>query len=232
MEGVSRGARVLVVDDEREIRRVLRAGLEARGYRVDLAEGGLEALRRVERDRPDVVVLDLMMPDLDGVEVIQRIRTWSRVPIIVLSVRDHEHVKVQALELGADDYLTKPFGMDELAARVRVALRHAGGTDATAPVFRAGELCIDFERRQVTVAGRAVALTPTEYALLKALAAHAGKVMTYGTLLREVWGPSYGEEGHYLHVSIARLRRKIEPDPANPRYVITEPGAGYRLRAP
>ena len=226
------GARVLVVDDEPDIRRVVRAGLQTRGYTVEVAAGGAEALDRISRQWPDVVLLDLMMPGIDGLEVIRQARGWSRVPIIVLSVREEELAKVRALDLGADDYVTKPFGMDELVARIRVALRHTGGTEAAAPVIRVGKLTIDLEHRRVTTGEREVALTPTEYNILRALAEHAGKVLTHGMLIREIWGPDYGgTEDHYLHVYIARLRRKLEPDPTSPHYLITEPGAGYRLRA-
>ena len=221
---------MLVVDDEPEIRRVVRAGLQSRGFTVEVAAGGEEALSRIARQWPDVVLLDLMMPDLNGLEVVRQARAWSRVPIIVLSVREEESAKVQALNIGADDYVTKPFGMDELVARIRVALRHATGTGTAAPVIRVGDLTIDLERRRVMAGEQEVALTPTEYNVLKTLAGHAGKVLTHGMLLREVWGPDYGMEGHYLHVYIGRLRRKLEPDPTNPRYLITEPGAGYRLR--
>jgi two-component system KDP operon response regulator KdpE len=223
------GSHVLVIDDDREIRRVLRAGLTSRGYVVETAEGGREGVERLRREPPDVVLLDLSMPDLDGVEVIRQVRRWSRVPIIVLSVCDDEHQKVRALDTGADDYLTKPFGLDELFARIRVALRRAGATDATAPIFRLGDLVVDYERRRVTVAGDPVSLTPTEYGLLKVMTQHVGKVVTHRTLLREVWGPDYEAAAHYLHVYIARLRRKLEPNGTGPRYLITEPGAGYRL---
>ncbi|MBI3976553.1 MAG: response regulator transcription factor, partial [Chloroflexi bacterium] len=196
------GARVLVIDDEPEIRQVLRIGLAARGYVVETAAGGNEGLDRLQRGVPDVVVLDLMMPDLPGADVIRQIRMWCSVPVIVLSVRTEEQEKVRALDLGADDYLTKPFGMEELVARIRVALRHAGGTDLTKPIFCTGELAIDFERRQVLVAGHEVAMTPTEYSILKVLAQHAGKVLTHRMLLQAVWGPGYGTETNYLHVYI------------------------------
>ena len=223
------GSHVLVIDDDREIRRVLRAGLTSRGYVVETAEGGREGVDRLRTEPPDVVLLDLCMPDLDGVEVIRQVRRWSRVPIIVLSVCDDEHQKVRALDTGADDYLTKPFGLDELLARIRVSLRRAGATDAAAPIFRLGELVVDYERRRVTVAGESVSLTPTEYGLLKVMTQHVGKVVTHRTLLREVWGPDYEAAAHYLHVYIARLRRKLEPNGTSARYLVTEPGAGYRL---
>ncbi len=222
-------ARVLVVDDEVEIRRVLRAGLSAQGYSVETAGGGLEALTLIAQYRPDVILLDLNMPDLQGTEVIRQVRTWSKIPIIVLSVQGLERDKVDALNLGADDYLTKPFGIEELVARIRVALRRAGGTEPIGAIFRTADLSIDLEKRLVTMAGREVALSPTEYGVLKVLAQHAGKVLTHRALLQAVWGPNYRTEDHYLHVYIRRLRQKLEPDPANPRYFITEPGAGYRL---
>jgi two-component system KDP operon response regulator KdpE len=184
----------------------------------------------VETGHPDVILLDLMLPDMGGTAVIEQVRTWSRVPIIVLSVLGAEPEKVRALNLGADDYVTKPFGLDELVARIRVALRRVASSDMVEPVFRVGELAIDFEHRRVTMRGIPVALTPTEYAILKALAERAGQVLTHRALLQAVWGPEYGTEDYYLHVYISRLRRKVEPDPAHPRYVATEPGAGYRLR--
>jgi two-component system KDP operon response regulator KdpE len=224
------GARILVVDDEPEMRLVLRTGLQARGFVVDAVEGGRAALKGVETGHPDVILLDLMLPDLTGTAIIEQVRTWSRVPIIVLSVVGGETEKVRALNLGADDYVTKPFGLDELVARIRVALRRVASSDRVAPVFRVGDLVIDFEQRRVTMRGNVVALTPTEYAILKALAERAGQVLTHRALLQAVWGPEYGTEDYYLHVYIGRIRRKVEPDPARPRYVTTEPGAGYRLR--
>jgi two-component system KDP operon response regulator KdpE len=182
---------------------------------------------------PDVVILDLSLPDIDGIELCRELRTWSQVPIVVLSVRANDADKVAALELGADDYLTKPFSPKELVARVRVALRHAargaGGSEAQ---FQTGGLVIDFDRRQVTVNGRDIHLTPTEYEMLKYLAMNAGKVITHHTLLRAVWGPQYESEDHYLHVFIGQLRRKIEPVPTRPQFLLTDPGIGYRLRVP
>ncbi len=220
------GARVLVVDDEPAIVRAVRANLERRGFRVDVAERAGEALERAQA-HPDVVLLDLGLPDADGLDLIADIREHTSAPIIVLSARDAEGQKVRALDLGADDYLTKPFGLDELLARIRVALRHTVGRPS--PVFRTGALVIDLERRRVTVEGDEVRLTPTEYQLLVALARKADRVLTVPMLLREVWGPEYGSEDHYLHVYVARLRKKIEPDPQRPRYIMTEPGVGYRL---
>jgi two-component system KDP operon response regulator KdpE len=222
------GARVLVVDDEPAILRTVRANLGRRGFRVDVAETGEAAIAQVE-EHPDLVVLDLGLPDTDGLDVIRAIRARSDTPIIVLSARDSERDKVRALELGADDYLTKPFGVDELVARVRVALRHAAGIGGNEPVFRTGGLTVDLERRRVTVDGEEVRLSPTEYSVLVALVKNADRVVTDARLLQQVWGPEYGDEDHYLHVYVARLRKKIERDPQNPRYLLTEPGVGYRL---
>jgi two-component system KDP operon response regulator KdpE len=213
------------------IRRFLRVSLAGEGYRVVEAATAAEALDQIAAQRPDVVVLDLGLPDRDGVGVIREVREWSPVPIVVLSVRDRESDKVSALEAGADDYLTKPFGVGELMARLRVALRHAsvpGGT-ADEPVFSTGELRIDLARRQVFVAGHEIRLTPIEYKLLALLVKNAGKVLTHRQLLRQVWGPEYGDENHYVRVYVAQLRRKIEADPARPRYLRTESGVGYRL---
>jgi two-component system, OmpR family, KDP operon response regulator KdpE len=224
------GARLLVVDDEQSILRAVRANLTRHGYEVETAESGRQALEQFTWYHPDLVMLDLGLPDMDGLEVIRRIREQSPTPIIVLSVRGAERDKVAALDLGADDYLTKPFGIDELLARVRVGLRHvarlAGGRDSVA---RVGELEVDFGQRRVLVGDEEVHLSPTEFALLKALVTNANKVLTDRMLLQQVWGPGYGAEAHYLHVYVARLRKKIERDPQKPRYLITEPGVGYRL---
>lgn len=226
------GARVLVVDDEPAILRVLRTNLKAHGFRVEEAETGEDALAALQKSRPDLIILDLGLPDIEGAEVIRTVRADSSTPIIVLSVRGAERDKVRALDLGADDYLTKPFGVDELLARIRVALRHVAhpktGADA---VFRSGDLEVDLERRQVRVAGDEVRLSPTEFDLLLAFARHADKVLTDRMLLREVWGPEYGSEDHYLHVYVARLRKKIEADPQRPQYIVTEPGVGYRFNS-
>ncbi len=222
------GAAILVVDDETQILRLLRRTLEAHGYAVDAAETGHAALEAAERHAPDVVLLDLMLPDLNGLEVCRRLRERTRAPIIVVSARGEERSKVEALDLGADDYLTKPFGTAELLARIRVALRRAPG-DAAGAAIRVGDLVLDLERRLVTLGGTPLHLTPKEYAALVYLAQHAGKVVTHRALLAGVWGPRYGEELHYVHVLINQLRRKIEPDPTQPRYVLTEPGVGYRF---
>jgi two-component system KDP operon response regulator KdpE len=227
---MSGGARVLVVDDEPGILRALRTNLTGHGFQVETAETGAAALASFRVRKPDLVILDLGLPDMDGTEVIRAVRLESSVPILVLSVRGGERDKVAALDLGADDYLTKPFGVDELLARVRVSLRHAARpVSGSEPVFRVGELEIDFEGRRVRLAGADLHLTPTEFELLKAFAAHPDKVLTDRMLLQAVWGPQYGDEAHYLHVYIARLRKKIEPDPQSPRYLLTEPGVGYRL---
>jgi two-component system, OmpR family, KDP operon response regulator KdpE len=227
--------RVLVIDDEPEIRRAVQLGLANGEYAVAWAPTGQRGLEMVAQWHPDVVLLDLSLPDIDGIEVTRSLRLWSAVPILILSVRSSDADKITALELGADDYLTKPFSMGELRARISVALRHAahaatGGTGDGAR-FVTGSLVLDFARRQVTVDGHEVHLTPTEYEVLKYLAMHAGQVVTHRALLRAVWGPDYEDEAHYLRVFIGQLRRKIEPEPGRPRYLLTEPGIGYRLRA-
>jgi two-component system KDP operon response regulator KdpE len=201
--------RLLVVDDELPIRRFLETALGGEDYALSLAASGAEALRAVALERPDLVLLDLGLPDLDGVEVIRRLREWSQVPIIVLSVREREGDKIAALDAGADDYLTKPFGIGELRARLRAALRRAE-RDPEEPVFRSAELEVDLARRRVLVAGREVQLTPTEYRILRHLVVHAGKVLTHQQLLNEVWGPAYADQPHVLRVNVSNLRRKIE----------------------
>lgn len=226
------GARLLVVDDEPSMIRTLRTNLRGHGFQVETAETARDALASYERRQPDLVVLDLNLPDGDGFEVVRRIRERSGTPIIVLSARGGEHDKVNALDLGADDYMTKPFGIDELLARIRVALRHiARPKSGTERRLRSGELVVDLERREVSVGDRAIHLTPTEYDLLKIFMTNANKVLTDRMLLQQVWGPDYGDESHYLHVYVARLRRKIEDDPGAPRYLTTEPGVGYRFRS-
>lgn len=229
----SGGPMILIVEDEPQIRRFLRASLGAQGYRVtevDTAQGGLLQATTVQ---PDTIILDLGLPDLDGLELIREIRTWSKVPILVLSARGQEQDKVRALDAGADDYLTKPFGVNELVARIRVALRHAAaeGGGIEEPVFVLDQLRVDVARRQVFVRDEERHLTPTEYRLLTTLMKHAGKVMTHRQLLLEVWGPDSTYENHYLRVYVGQLRQKLELDPARPRYILTEPGVGYRLAA-
>ncbi|TMC21106.1 MAG: response regulator transcription factor [Chloroflexi bacterium] len=224
------GARILVVDDEIEIMRALQRSLVAHGYEVFSASSGEDALEAIAHYRPDLILLDLGLPGMSGLEVCKRVREQSNLPIIVLSVKDTERDKVLALDLGADDYVSKPFGMNEVLARVRVALRHTAQIQAgTEPVFTAGLLRVDFAQRLVQVAGREVKLTPTEYDLLKALISNSGKIMTRQMLLSQVWGTGYGSEAHYLHVYIGQLRRKIEPDPAHPRFILTVSGVGYRF---
>lgn len=223
------GVRVLVVDDEAAIRRYLRASLSAHGHIVFEAATGREALSAVTADRPDLLILDLGLPDLDGIEVTRMLREWTQIPIIILSVRGQEADKVAALDAGADDYLTKPFGTGELLARMRVALRRYGQSKIE-PVFAVNDLTVDLGRRMVAMGGREIQLTPTEYDLLRALVSHAGQVLTHRQLLRQVWGVGYEQESHMLRVNISNLRRKIEPEPARPRYLLTEPGVGYRLQ--
>lgn len=227
------GPTILVVEDEQEIRRFLRVSLGNHGYDVMEAASGRDALRRAAERPPDLVLLDLGLPDLDGLEVIRQLRQWSATPIVVVSARGREAEKVSALDCGADDYLTKPFGVGELVARIRVALRHAAQAhQPDEPVFVQGALRVDMARRQVSVDERDVSLTPIEYRLLTTLVKRAGKVITHRQLLKEVWGPESVFETHYLRVYMAHLRRKIEADPARPRYLLTEPGVGYRLAAP
>ena len=223
------GLRILVVDDERAIRRFLRTSLTALGCTVFEAATGQAALHEVTAHRPDVIILDLGLPDMDGAEVLTRLRVWSAIPVIILSVQEEERTKVAALDAGADDYLTKPFGIDELMARIRVVLRRTVSA-TTDPLFQTAGLVVDLGRRRVTVHGQEASLTPTEYDLLRALVRHAGKVLTHRHLLTEVWGVAYQTETQLLRVNISNLRRKIEPNPARPVYVTTEPGVGYRLR--
>jgi two-component system, OmpR family, KDP operon response regulator KdpE len=223
------GLRILVVDDEKAIRRYLHAALNGQGYSVYEASNGKEALNAVVADRPDLIILDLGLPDLDGVDITRQLREWSHIPIIILSVREQESDKVAALDAGADDYLTKPFSTSELMARMRVALRHSMQTTVV-PVFETGEMVVDLARRLVTVAGQEISLTPTEYDLLRVFVQNAGRVLTHRQILRQVWGSVYESEAHMLRVNMSNLRRKIEPDPTRPRYILTEPGVGYRLR--
>jgi two-component system KDP operon response regulator KdpE len=223
--------RVLVIEDEPALQKFLRTTLSTQGYAVTVAETGAEALRLAAAAPPDLVILDLGLPDVDGVEVARRLREWTAVPVIVVSARGREQDKVVALDAGADDYLTKPFGVAELLARVRVALRHAAAVnrDTGEPVFQAGDLRVDLARREVTVRGHPVKLTPIEFKLLAVLARNAGRVMTHRQLLKEVWGPQAVEENHYLRVYMNNLRNKLEAEPARPQYLLTEAGVGYRL---
>jgi two-component system KDP operon response regulator KdpE len=224
------GLRVLVVDDERAIRRYLHAALNAQGYTVFEANCGKDALTMTASERPDLVILDLGLPDLEGVEVTRQLREWTSIPIIILSVREQEVDKINALDAGADDYLTKPFNSGELMARIRTALRHTL-QGASEPIFEMDNLKVDLTRRLVKMDGQDVSLTPTEYDLLRILVQNAGKVITHHQLLRQVWGTAYESEAHLLRVNMSNLRRKIEPDPTRPHYIITEPGVGYRLRS-
>lgn len=222
--------RVLIVDDEPQIRRLLRVSLTAHGYETTETALGQDAILRAAADHPDLVILDLGLPDIDGQEVITRLREWSDVPIIVLSVREREKDKVAALDSGADDYVAKPFGIDELLARIRAALRHRVQADVKEPVFQSGNVVVDLGRRRVSVGNREVRLTPREYDLLRVLVTHAGKVVTHRQLLRAVWGPGYATETQYLRVYVGQLREKLEADPSQPGLILTEPGVGYRLR--
>lgn len=220
--------RILIIDDELSIRRFLHTVLSGE-FSLHEAEGGHAGLAAAATVRPDVILLDLGLPDLDGLEIIKRIREWSQVPIIVLSVREREGDKVAALDAGADDYLTKPFGVGELLARIRAAMRRSRQQTCD-PVFEDGDLLMDLNLRRVTVSGAEVQLTPTEYDLLRLLVAHAGKVLTHSQILKQIWGVGYLEQPHVLRVNISNLRRKIEADPSRPRHITTEPGVGYRLK--
>jgi two-component system, OmpR family, KDP operon response regulator KdpE len=224
------GALVLVVDDEPQILRALQTNLRGAGYDVATAATAQEALSAAAMRPPDAVILDLVLPDGSGTDVCRELRSWSSAPVLVLSVVGDEAEKVAALDAGADDYVQKPFGIDELLARLRALLRRAAPTGE--PVLEIGELELDLEKRLVTVGGRRVQLTPNEFDLLRVLAQNEGKLMTHPAILREVWGPSYSTESHYLHVYVSQLRRKLEDDPARPRYLLTEAGAGYRLVNP
>ena len=222
---------VVLIEDEPQIRRFLRATLTGQGYRLFEATTGADGLVEVGSRQPDVVIVDLGLPDIDGIDVIRRLREWTDVPIIVLSARGQERDKVTALDVGADDYVSKPFGAGELLARIRVALRHTAGAshEGDDAAFQIGELRMDLLRRQVFVGDREVRLTPIEYKLLATLVRHAGKVVTHAQLLRDVWGPTHTDQAHYVRVYLAHLRHKLEAEPARPRYLLTEPGVGYRL---
>jgi two-component system KDP operon response regulator KdpE len=223
--------RVLVVDDEPQLLRALRITLRARGYEVEVAPDGKSALEVAAHRHPDLIVLDLGLPDLDGIEVIEGLRPWFTGPIVVLSARRDSDDKVRALDVGADDYVTKPFGMDELLARLRAALRRAApAVGDSVPVVRTDAFSVDLAAKRVTVGDRDVRLTPTEWGMLEVLVRNPGRLVARKQLLREVWGPAYGDESNYLRVYIAQLRRKLEPDPSHPRYLITEPGMGYRFQ--
>jgi two-component system, OmpR family, KDP operon response regulator KdpE len=222
---------VVLIEDEPQIRRFLRATLGTQGYRLFEATSGADGLVDAASRQPDVIILDLGLPDMDGLEVIRRLREWTHTPIIVLSARGQERDKVAALDAGADDYVSKPFAAGELMARLRVALRHAAAGESGEPTFTVGTLRVDQVKRQVQVNGKEIHLTPIEYRLLTVLVRHAGRVLSQRQLLKEVWGPNQVEQAHYLRVYMAQLRRKLEADPARPRYLLTEPGVGYRLAA-
>lgn len=222
------GQRILIVDDEIQIRRFLRVSLSSHGYNVRDVETGQAGLDEVALFSPELVILDLGLPDINGLEVLRQIREWSAVPIIILSVKEHETDKIIALDNGADDYVTKPFGMGELLARMRTALRHAVGVGEE-PILRFDDFFLDLAHRQIKVGGKEVKMTPTEYELIKNLALNAGKVLTHKYLLRTVWGQAYENDIQYLRVFMGQIRRKIETDPSRPRHIITEPGVGYRL---
>jgi len=222
---------ILLIEDERAIRSFLRAGLEGQGYRLVETDTGSDGITQTATRSPDLVLLDLGLPDMDGMSVVRRIREWSRVPIVVLTARGQERDKIDALDSGADDYVTKPFSLPELLARLRAALRRRARSESetAAGTIEVGRLRIDFDRRSVALGGAPVSLTPIEYRLLTTLARHAGRVLTHAYLLREVWGPSYTNQHHYLRVYMAQLRHKLEADPARPRLLMTETGVGYRM---
>lgn len=227
----SNGHHILVIEDEQPIRRFLKASLLSEGYRVDEAVSGEEGLRMASAQPPDLVILDLGLPDLDGQDVLKRLREWYTAPIIILSARDQEPQKIKALDSGADDYVTKPFGIGELLARMRTSMRHAHRIGPEATTITIGELRVDLAARLVYRKGAEVHLTPLEYGLLVTMLKHVGKVLTHRFLLQEVWGPQDSQENHYLRVFVASLRRKLEDDPARPRYILTEQGVGYRFAA-
>jgi len=222
------GAKILVIDDEAEIRKLLKVGLTAHGFVVLEAANGKDGIYQAAVARPDIVILDMGLPDMEGLAVVSQIREWSQVPILILSVRGQDNDKVNALDLGADDYLTKPFSMSELMARIRVAMRHQGNLKDE-PVIQIADLWIDLSRRQVKVAGNEIHLTPTEYDLLKILVSNAGKVVTHRYILTSIWGNNGQEYAQYLRIYISQLRKKLERDPNQPRFILTEPGVGYRL---
>lgn len=225
------GEHILVVDDEPSIRRFLRVSLSGHGYTVSEAKNGLSAVEVMVSARPDLVILDMGLPDISGLDVVRQVREWSTVPVLILSVRDREIDKVEALDAGADDYLTKPFGLAELLARIRSALRRSSLIRDTGTVFRCHDLTVDLTARSVMMGERRIQLTPTEYELLKTLVQQAGRVLTHHQILTKVWGEQYAGDAHMLRVNVSNLRRKLEPDPVRPRYLITEPGVGYRFRS-
>ncbi len=220
--------KILIVDDEKEIRHLLQVALAAHGYTVEAVSLGQDAVQQTAMVRPDLLILDLGLPDMDGKEVIRKIREWSKIPVIILTVRDQEQEKIEALDLGADDYVTKPFSTGELLARVRVCLRHIPGVPEK-QVITSGDLVIDLAAREVKVNHQMVRLTPTEYEIMKLLAQNEGRVLTHRQILTKVWGMQYSRDTHYIRIYIGQLRRKIEADPARPRHIITESGVGYRL---
>ncbi|HWR09874.1 MAG TPA: response regulator [Sporomusa sp.] len=222
------GLRVLIIDDEPQIRKLLRVSLGAHGYTLDEAATGQEGVARAAVFKPDMLIVDLGLPDMDGKAVIKEVREWSQAPVIILTARDQEQEKIEALDAGADDYVTKPFGIGELMARMRVCLRRMAASEGE-PILICGGLAVDLVQRRVTVDGREIKLTPTEYEIIKIMAQQAGRVLTHKQLLKAVWGNAYNEDTHYIRVYIGQLRRKIEDDPAQPRYIITESGVGYRL---
>jgi two-component system, OmpR family, KDP operon response regulator KdpE len=225
------GAGILIIDDEPQIRKLLHVSLSAQGFMIDEASTGSDGITRAALGKPDLIIVDLGLPDMDGKSVVKSIRDWSETPIIVLSARDQEQEKVDALDAGADDYVTKPFGMKELMARIRVALRHAAMPE-NEPIMTCGDLQVDLVQHQVTLAGKIIKLTPTEYAIIKLLSQHQGKVLTHKQVLKAVWGNEYTEDTHYLRIYVGQLRRKIEPNPTQPQYIVTESGVGYRLICP
>jgi two-component system KDP operon response regulator KdpE len=226
---IENGFRILIVDDEPEIRRFLRASLKIHQHEVIEADSGTKAISEIRNHNPDLIILDLGLPDISGMEVTRKVRTWSQIPIIILSVHSRETDKIDALNAGADDYLTKPFGVGELLARIQVVMRRVGNT-GTKPVYQVGDLVVDLNRHQVQIADREIDLTPTEFEIISILIQNAGKVVTQRQLIRKVWGAAYEDESRLLRVNISNLRRKIEPNPNQPTYVLTELGVGYRFQ--